>query len=174
MAAAEGLDGRCSVLLGTGEALPFEDGVFDAAWSQDVICHMRKQPAIEEVARVLRAGAIFAFSDWIARTPLSDAERRDLAASWSFPSLLRVAEYAALLEASGLELLLAEDVTYLRRAGGGVVLSDRGAWEVEFARRHGGHEFARQEARVASWVALLDAGRTGNGLFVARRRPASA
>ena len=176
-AAAEGLVERCPLLLGAGEALPFAAGSFDAAWSQDALCHMHKQPTLAELARVLRPGALLVFSDWIARDRLSEDERRDLEALWSFPALLRPAEYVALLEASGLELLLAEDVTYLRGArstDGRAEPADQGAWTAGFARRHGGEELARQEQRSAGWVALLDAGKTGHGLFVARRRPEGA
>ena len=172
-AAAEGLVERCPLLLGVGEALPFAASSFDAAWSQDALCHMHKQPTLAEVARVLRPGAVLAFSDWIARDRLSTDELRDLEQRWSFPALLRPAEYVALLEASGFELLLAEDVTYLRGARAtrsGAAPADQGAWTAGFARRHGGEELARQEARGASWVALLDAGKAGNAIFVARRR----
>ena len=173
-AAAEGLVERCPLLLGVGEALPFAAGSFAAAWSQDALCHMHKQPTLAELARVLRPGAVLAFSDWIARDRLSTDEARDLEERWSFPALLRPAEYVALLEAGGFELLLAEDVTYLRAARGGAAPEDQGAWSAGFARRHGGEELARQEARGASWVALLDAGKVGNGMFVARRRAEAA
>jgi SAM-dependent methyltransferase len=176
-AVAEGLEGRCPLLLGAGEALPLASQSFDAAWSQDALCHMHEDRALTEVARVLRPGATLAFSDWIARAPLTGEERSELAEHWGFPSLLRVAEYVALLDACGFEVLLAEDVTHLRggrdASSGGearAAPADQGAWEASFASRHGGEELARQEARSASWVALLDAGRGGNGIFVARRR----
>jgi len=73
------------------------------------------------------------------------------------------------LKRSGFELTVAEDVTRVRRAHERLAPSDQGAWEETFARRWGGEELARQEDRVAGWVALLDAGKTGNGVFVARR-----
>ena len=42
----EGLGARCPLLLGVGEALPLAAGAFDAAWSQDALCHMHKQPSL--------------------------------------------------------------------------------------------------------------------------------
>ena len=169
-ARVEGLGERCLALCGVGEALPFADASFDAAWSQDALCHMREGEALAELARVLRPGAVLAVSDWIARASLDESERASLEQAWSFPSLLRVAEYAALLDASGFDLLFAEDVSYLRGTRAGVAPPDQGAWEASFVGRHGGEEFARQEARVASWVELMNAGKAGNAMFVARRR----
>ena len=168
-AAAEGVHGRCPQVLGVSEALPLRDDSFDAAWSQDAMCHMQKQRTVREVARVLSPGALFAFSDWIARERLSDAEREELATHWSFPSLLRVDEYAALLDASGFELLLAEDVTHLRRRERAAA-ADQPEWEASFVRRHGAEALREQERRGEVWVARVDAGRTGHGVFIARRK----
>ena len=172
-AAAEGLSARCPQVLGLGEALPFAGGVFDAAWSQDALCHMRKERTLGEVARVVRGGGLFVFSDWLARDRLTAGELRELELRWSFPSLLRLGEYAALLDASGFDLLLAEDVTHLRGPRRSVP-EDQGAWEAIFARRHGGDRLTEQEARGRSWVELLEAGRTGYGMFVAKRRAPNA
>ena len=168
---AEGLVQRCPLLLGVAEALPFAAAAFDVVWSQDALCHMHKEAAIREVSRVLRPGGLLAFSDWIARDDLTAQQLSEMERVWSFPSLLRVAEYVALLEANSLELLLAEDVTYLRGASGGSVPpADQGTWEASFANRYGGEELTRQEASIDSWVALLKAGTTGHGMLIARRR----
>ncbi len=171
-ATAEGVSGRCPQVLGVSEALPLRDTSFDAAWSQDAMCHMHKEPTVREVARTLRTGAVFAFSDWIARERLDDDELSELREYWSFPSLLRVDEYVALLEASGFELLLAEDVTHLRRRERAAP-EDQAAWEASFVRRHGAEELSRQERRGSVWVTKVDAGRTGHGQFVARRTASS-
>src|SRR5439155_3253570 len=84
---------RCPLILARTERLPLADASCDAAWSEDALCHMDKPAVLAEVARVLRPAALFAFSDWIARIPLTAERAADLAAAWGFPSLLRVAEY---------------------------------------------------------------------------------
>jgi SAM-dependent methyltransferase len=61
------------------EHLPLADACCDAAWSQDALCHMEKPAVVAEAARVLRPGAVFAFTDFIARTPLTAEERATLA-----------------------------------------------------------------------------------------------
>lgn len=46
------------------QALPFADGTFDAAFSNDVLCHIPNRPALlGEIFRVLKPGARFLFSD---------------------------------------------------------------------------------------------------------------
>lgn len=169
-AVAEGLAERCPLVLGRGELLPFASETFDGAWSQDALGHMNKEAVIREFARVLVPGGLLVFSDWIARAPLTGEQLSELERSWNFQSPLRVAEYVALLEANGFELLLAEDVTYLGGARGGAPALDQERWEADFARRYGSDELAQQESRVASWVTLLKSGAAGNGMFVARKR----
>lgn len=58
------LDGRITVIDGTFEEIPFENGSFDIVWSQDAILHSgNKHRVIEEVARVMKPGAEFIFTD---------------------------------------------------------------------------------------------------------------
>ncbi len=169
-ARAEGMWLRCLPVLARTERLPLTDGCCDAAWSQDALCHMDKVAVVREVARVLRPGALFAFTDWIARTHLTSEERDTLARLWAFPSLLRLPEYALLLDQSGFDLLLAEDRTPAVLVGRAVTPPDQEAWERDFAARYGWEEVARQQAPGNEWRAMLQAGRGGYGMFIGRRR----
>ncbi len=57
--------------VGVGEALPYEDGAFDAVVCVDVLEHVADLPrVIREVARVLAPGGVFLF-DTINRNPLA-------------------------------------------------------------------------------------------------------
>jgi SAM-dependent methyltransferase len=169
-AEAEGLWLRCLPLLSRTEHLPLADACCDAAWSQDALCHMEKPAVVAEAARVLRPGAVFAFTDFIARAPLTAAEEATLARLWAFPSLLRVSEYVRLLDERGFDVLLAEDRTAVTSPRTGATPVDEEAWRRDFVGRYGEEEVARQYARIGAWRQLLEAGRGGYGLFIARRR----
>jgi sarcosine/dimethylglycine N-methyltransferase len=59
-----GLDNRIKVVDGNFEHIPADDGTFDVVWSQDAILHSgRRGQVISEVARVLKRGGDFIFTD---------------------------------------------------------------------------------------------------------------
>jgi SAM-dependent methyltransferase len=161
---------RCPLLLARTERLPLANACCDAAWSEDALCHMDKPAVLAEVARVLRPTALFAFSDWIARAPLNDEQAGALAASWGFPSLLSVAEYARLLDASGFDVLVAEDWTEQIVRVRAPQAPDQEVWERAFVARFGADEVRRQQVPFDLWRSLLQANVTGYGRFIARRR----
>ena len=167
---AEGLGLRCLPVLARSERMPFADCSLDAAWSQDAMCHMDKPAVVAEVSRVLKPGAVFAFTDWIARQPLSQEDMDLLTPLWGFPSLLRPAEYVALLDGSGFELLLAEDRTPTLAAFRPGTPWDQELFEHSFGQRWGEAEVARQRAPGEAWQTLAGSGKTGVGMFIARRR----
>jgi SAM-dependent methyltransferase len=161
---------RCPLLLARTEQLPLANACCDAAWSEDALCHMDKPAVLAEVARVLRPTALFAFSDWIARVPLTSEQAGDLAASWGFPSLLNVAQYARLLDASGFDVLAAEDWTDEIVQVRAPQAPDQAVWEQAFVARFGAAEVHRQRVPFDLWRSLLQANVTGYGRFIARRR----
>lgn len=166
----EGLWLRCLPVLARSERLPLAGSSCDAAWSQDALCHMDKPAVVREAARVLRPGTLFAFTDWIARAPLMREERDMLRRLWAFPALLRLPEYVLLLDQSGFDVLLVEDRTPAVLAAPRAAAADQEAWERDFAVRYGWEELARQQAPGNEWRALVQAGRTGYGMVIARRR----
>jgi sarcosine/dimethylglycine N-methyltransferase len=61
---AQGLEHLISVIDGSFEAIPAADGSFDLVWSQDAILHSGDRGrVVGEVARVLRPGGRFVFTD---------------------------------------------------------------------------------------------------------------
>lgn len=58
------LDHLIDVIDGSFESIPCEDESFDVVWSQDAILHSgRREKVISEVARVLKPGGSFIFTD---------------------------------------------------------------------------------------------------------------
>lgn len=117
----------------------------------------------------MKPGGVFAFSDWIARESLSDDELPELREKWSFPSLLSISEYAGLLATAGFTVITAEDITDTRSRSVAQP-ADQGEWEAAFAERFGADELVRQESRITVWRDLLTSGKTGYGVFVAKRK----
>lgn len=59
-----GLSDKIEVVDGSFESIPTEDNCYDVVWSQDAILHSgRREQVIEEVARVLKPGGRFIFTD---------------------------------------------------------------------------------------------------------------
>jgi sarcosine/dimethylglycine N-methyltransferase len=60
----QGLDHLIDVVDASFESLPYEDASFDVVWSQDAILHSgERDRVLAEVARVLRPGGTFVFTD---------------------------------------------------------------------------------------------------------------
>ena len=167
--AREGVTRLVQPVLARTERLPLRDDSCDGAWSQDALCHMEKELVLAEVARVLKPGSVFAFSDFVAGTSITAEDLEMLRREWAFPSLFTIARYVAELDALGFEVLLALDrtETVLRSRPQGLV--DDELWWHAFASEFGE---AEAEARIAvgrGWQSLIQAGRAGYGMFVARR-----
>ena len=132
---------------------------------------MDKPLVIAEVARVLRPGALFAFSDFIARSGLTPEDANTLADRWKFPVLLRLPRYITLLDSHGLEVLLAEDRTRAVVAQQPSVWPcDQKQWEADFTARHGRTELHRQRDLLRLLRTLQESERMGYGMFVCQRR----
>ncbi len=57
-------ESKIEVVDGSFESIPFEDGLFDFAWSQDALFHSnKKEQVLQEVYRILKKGGEFIFSD---------------------------------------------------------------------------------------------------------------
>ena len=165
----EGLTRVIQPVLARTERLPLADSSCDAAWSQDALCHMDKLAVLAEVARVLKPTAIWAFTDFIAHHSITAEDLEALDRLWAFPSLLTIAGYVAALDSLGFEVLLAEDRTTSLLSARGDGLPDDAAWWAEFGARWGHAELEARIEAGRAWQDLLRTGRTGYGMFIARR-----
>ena len=72
-----GLQDRVCVLQGDVMLVPLPDAGMDAVISQEAFLHVPEVPrAFAEARRILRSGGRFAFTNWVAQQPLSEADRR--------------------------------------------------------------------------------------------------
>jgi sarcosine/dimethylglycine N-methyltransferase len=73
LTAEAGLSDSIKVVDGSFDDMPFADAAFDIAWSQDAILHAPDRGAVlDEVARVLKPGGLFAFHDPMQADGLAD------------------------------------------------------------------------------------------------------
>jgi arsenite methyltransferase len=101
---------RATFLLGDAESLPLPDASFDVALSECSLCTFPDKPrAVEEMARVVRAGGSIAIADVTADLDALPAELRGAAARVACVADARSASaYAALLRDAGCEPLAIE------------------------------------------------------------------
>jgi hypothetical protein len=109
-AAAHGLDGQVRFHIGDAERLPFDDGAFDAVVCECAFCTFPdKATAAAEFARVLRPGGRIGITDVTLDPARLDPELANLAGYVACIADARPAtEYAALLAAAGLSVVVSE------------------------------------------------------------------
>jgi sarcosine/dimethylglycine N-methyltransferase len=163
-----GLQDKVRVLQGDVMQVPLPDAGMDAVISQEAFLHVPDVPrAFAEARRILRPGGRFAFTNWVAERPLSEADRQLMWDGMAVQRLYSFAEHAALLEAAGFSVVSAEDLT----AEWATVLQQRLAMyrklrgEAERAGTPAGHDaFYLSYVRL---VELVQASELGGGRFTA-------
>jgi len=113
LAAAKGLDSlanfeQCDV----SRPLPFPDNTWDAAFSNDAMCHIAgRLGALKEVRRVLKPGGKYLYSDALVITGAVSNDELATRSSIGYYLFVPSGENEKLIEASGLRLLRAVDAT---------------------------------------------------------------
>jgi len=108
---AAGVSDRIGFVEADASATPLSDAAFDFVWGEDAWCYVvDKRALLAEAVRLLRPGGVVAFTDWVeGPAGLTDGEADRWLRFMKFPSVLDLPGYAALLEASGCEVLVARD-----------------------------------------------------------------
>jgi SAM-dependent methyltransferase len=171
---AEGLADRVNFTLADACDTGLASGGFDFVWGEDAWCYVvDKSRLIAEASRLVKAGGVIAFTDWIeGPQTMADGEGERLLRFMKFPNIQDLEGYAGLLADNHCEVLVAEDtgrfapyvdlylnmlrmqLNYdaLRIVGFDTALMESLAREMEFMRK------------------LAHAGKIAQGIFVARRR----
>lgn len=111
-----GLHRTCRFLCANFMDVPLQDGVFDAAYSFEAVCHAPDARLLfRELYRLLRAGGEIAIVDWCLtdRFDAADVHHRDvrdrLNTANATPGLLDVAQQLDAVRNAGFEILTAVD-----------------------------------------------------------------
>ncbi len=113
LALAKGLDSLAKFEhRDVGHALAFPDSTFDAAYSNDAMCHIPGRLAVlKELRRVLKPGSRFFYSDALVITGMVSNEELAARSSIGYYLFVPPGENEKLIEAAGFRLLRADDAT---------------------------------------------------------------
>lgn len=108
-----GLEDRITVVDGSFDSVPFECPQFDLAWSQDAILHAPDRRAVlDEVARVLKPGGDFIFTDPMQADALQDKDAlQPIYDRIHLPDLASFGFYRAELSERGFDEVEVEELT---------------------------------------------------------------
>lgn len=162
----QGLERLLSVVEGNFEELPFEDESFDVVWSQDAMLHSgRRERILSEVARVLRDGGYFIFTDPMQSDDADPEVLEPVLERLDLESLASPRFYRERAASSGLIERSFEDLSSHLTTHYGRVLNELLAND-ELARSVSGEEYVERMMRgLRNWVRAGEAGALTWGMF---------
>ncbi|EIE99940.1 glycine/sarcosine N-methyltransferase [Saccharomonospora glauca] len=167
--AEQGLSELVEVVNGSFEDLPFEDDAFDVVWSQDAMLHGGDRVRVlEEVARVLRPGGEFVFTDPMASDDCDRTVLQPIFDRLHLDSLGSPGFYRRELSKLGLSVVEFEDHTEQLAVHYQRVLEEAQRRHEEISSKVSETYLTRMKIGLKHWV---DGGRAGNlawGIFHAR------
>lgn len=166
-----GLDDRVAVVHASFEDIPGPAAAYDAVWSQDAILHSgARERVLAEVARVLRPGGHFVFTDPMqtdacppdALGPVLDRIHLDSLASPTF--------YRECLTRLGFDEVRFVEMADQLRTHYDRVRAELTARRVEMTKRSGADYVARMLEGLGHWVDAADRGHLTWGILHFRKR----
>jgi len=170
---AAGLSG-VKVVHGNFEHLPFEDASFDVAWSQDALLHSgARQRVVDEVARVLRPGGRFVFTDPMRGDDIDVATLGPILERIHLDDLASFAIYREACARAGLEMDHIENLSDELPRHYARVRADLLARRAEIEALSSPTYVAGMLEGLGRWIDAGAAGRLAWGI-IAARKPDSA
>ena len=170
LTAAAGLSDRVRFLQGNALALPFDDGAFTLAVSQEAFAHIPDKPTlVAGIARVLAPGGRLVFSDILSHAPLAADDAQRLYDGMRFSEIATPDDYRRWLQASGMQVVEVVDLS----AEWTRILVERHAMyrslQAQTVARLGQAHFDRYDRAYEHFVGLYRRGVLAGALFHARR-----
>ncbi|MCA9632020.1 MAG: methyltransferase domain-containing protein [Myxococcales bacterium] len=166
----QGLADKIEVIDGSFEKLPFPDESFDVVWSQDAILHSGNRSAvIQEVARVLRAGGQFIFTDPMASDSCPDGVLQPILDRIHLASLGSPKFYREAAKANGLSEVGFEELTHQLSTHYGRVLQETVKRADQLRGKIAPDYIERMKAGLQRWVDGGERGYLSWGIFRFRK-----
>ena len=163
---AQDLSSLVSVVDGNFEELPFDNASFDVVWSQDALLHSgRRERVVSEVARVLKPGGTFTFTDPMQADHADPALLEPVLQRIDLDSLASPGFYRRVAEEAGLSLLGFEDLSEQLPRHYARVLEVLEADEEEGRRLSGDEYVDSMKTGLRHWIAAGEAGSLVWGVF---------
>lgn len=166
-----GLERKVSLHLANALSTALPSAEFDSLISQEAFCHISNKPELlTECTRILKPGGLIAFTDILEGISMTTPVRERLRQEMTFMELNTLDSYRTLLETSGCEIRLSEDLS----EEWAQILIDRLAMyrglKDQTIARFGSSHFERWDRTYSFFVGLYASGELGGGRFLAQKR----
>ncbi len=171
MNAEQGLADLIDVVDASFEELPYDEATFDAVWSQDAILHSGdREKVIAEVARVLKPGGKFVFTDPMQHDNADTAKLQPIYDRIHLDSLGSPSFYKDACGRHGLELVAFDENTHQLTRHYSRVLQELGQREDEVRAAGVSDEYiARMKKGLGHWIEGGKSGQMAWGIFEFRK-----
>ncbi len=171
LTAEQGLSERVRIVEASFDDIPEPDASFDIVWSQDAILHAPDRARVlSEVARVLKSGGEFIFTDPMQADDLDDTNAlRSIYERIHLADLASFKFYRSELARLGLEEISVEPMVRHMRIHYAKVREELLARQAELKGRISEDYVARMLQGLQHWVDGADAGRLDWGVLQFRR-----
>lgn len=165
-----GLEAKVSFQRANALSTVLPSAEFDSLISQEAFCHIPNKPELlTECVRILKPGGLIAFTDVLEGTSMTTPVRERLRQEMTFTELNTLDSYRTLLETSGCEIKMAED---LSEEWAQILINRlamyRGLKDQTIAR-FGSSHFEKWDRTYNFFVDLYASGELGGGRFVAQK-----
>lgn len=166
-----GLDHLIDVLDGSFEDIPVPDKDFDVVWSQDAMLHSGDRVRVlEEVARVLRTGGDFVFTDPMASDTADREVLRPILKRLDLDTMGTPGFYERECAGQGLAKVDYTDLVPQLSTHYAAVLAQTERREAELLKDVSGEYLDRMKTGLRRWVAGGGSGDLAWGIFHFRKR----